>query len=98
MFADILNRGFYHNRISDYLICLAILTGGILAVVVVKNVVIRRLRARAESTHSHYDDFLVERIRKNAIPLAYLGIVEASLRILLSRPRAERILDLSGSS
>jgi len=96
MMSEILGYEFYHNRISEYLICLAVLAAGILAVVVVKNIVIRRLRAWAETTHSHYDDFLVGRIRKTAIPLAYLGIVQASFRILHLTPRAERILDMAG--
>lgn len=96
MMPEILGYEFYNNRVSEYLICLAFLVAGILAVAIVKSIVIRRLRAWAESTHSHYDDFLVGRIRRTAIPLVYLAIAQASLRILHLTPRVERILDMAG--
>ncbi len=93
---EILRYEFINNRISEYLTFLAILVAGILAIAVVKNIVIRRLRAWAETTHSHYDDFLVGRIRKTAIPLAYLWIAEGSFRVLHLTPRLERILNVAG--
>ncbi|MBP2675296.1 MAG: MscS Mechanosensitive ion channel, partial [Deltaproteobacteria bacterium] len=96
MFADILNRGFYHNRVSEYLLCLAILAGGVLAVKVLQALVTRRMKARAEAAPARLDDFVIERIRKTGIPLAFLGIVEASLRVLTLTPRVERIVDMAG--
>ncbi|MCL5885330.1 MAG: mechanosensitive ion channel family protein [Deltaproteobacteria bacterium] len=96
MIEDILRREFYHNRISEYLICLAIIAGGILAVRVVEALALRRLKAWAEKTPTTYDDFLVDRIQGTGIPLAYLGIVQASLRFLTLTPRVERIIDMAG--
>jgi hypothetical protein len=96
MMPEILGYEFYNNRVSEYLICLAFLVAGILLVTIVKSIVIRRLRAWAETTHTHYDDFLVGRIRRTAIPLVYLAIAQASLRILHLTPRVERILDMAG--
>jgi small-conductance mechanosensitive channel len=96
MIEDILQREFHHNRISEYLVCLAIIVGGILAVRVVEGLAMRRLKAWAEKTSTTYDDFLVDRIRGTGIPLAYLGIVQASLRVLTLSPRLERIIDMAG--
>jgi len=96
MIEDILQREIFHNRISEYLICLAIIAGGILAVRVFETVALRRLKAWAEKTSSTWDDFLVDRIHRTAIPLAWLGIVQAALRVLTLTPRAERIIDMAG--
>ena len=96
MIEDILRREFYHNRISEYLVCLAIIVGGILAVRIVEGLAMRRLKAWAEKTSTTYDDFLVDRIRGTGIPLAYLGIAQAALRFLTLTPRVERIIDVAG--
>ncbi|MCL5885257.1 MAG: mechanosensitive ion channel family protein [Deltaproteobacteria bacterium] len=96
MIEDILRREFYHNRISEYLVCLAIIVGGILAVRIVESLAMRRLKAWAEKTSTTYDDFLVDRIRGTGIPLAYLGIAQAALRFLTLTPRVERIIDVAG--
>ena len=96
MIEDILQREIYHNRISEYLVCVAILAGGILAARVVESLVLRRLKSLAKKTSSTWDDFLVDRIRRTGIPLAYLGIVQAALRVLTLTPRAERIIDMAG--
>ncbi|RJP20999.1 MAG: hypothetical protein C4529_08070, partial [Deltaproteobacteria bacterium] len=96
MIGEFLQREFYHNRISEYLICLAIIVGGILAVRIVEAIVLRRLKAWAGRTSSTWDNFLVDRIHRTGIPLAYLGIVQASLRVLTLTPRVERIIDMAG--
>jgi small-conductance mechanosensitive channel len=96
MIGEFLQREFHNNRISEYLLCLAIIVGGILAVRVVESLVLRRLKAWAEKTSSTWDDFLVDRIRRTGIPLACLGIVQAALRVLTLTPRVERIIDMAG--
>ncbi len=96
MIGEFLQREFYHNLVSEYLVCLAILAGGILAVKVVQSLATRRLTAWAEKSPTTYDDFLVGRIRGTGIPLAYLGIAQASLRVLTLTPRVERIIDMAG--
>ena len=96
MIGEFLQREFYHNRVSEYLVCLAILAGGILAVKVVQSLATRRLKAWAEKSPTTYDGFLVGRIRGTGIPLAYLGIAQASLRVLTLTPRVDRIIDMAG--
>ena len=96
MIEDILQREFYHNRVSEYLLCLAIIVGGILAVKIVEALALKRLKAWVKTTPIPYGDFLVDRIRGTGIPLAYLGIVQASLRVLTLSPRLERVIDMAG--
>jgi hypothetical protein len=62
MIEDILRREFYHNRISEYLICLAIIVGGILAVRIVGALALKRLKAWAEKTSTTYEEFGKRRI------------------------------------
>ena len=96
MIEEFLQREFHHNRISEYLICLAIILGGILAVRIVEALASKRLKAWAKKTPATYVDILVDRIRGTGIPLVYLGIVQASLRVLTLSPRLERVIDMAG--
>ena len=96
MINDFLQREFHHNRISEYLLCLAILLGGVLVVRVVEALVLRRLKAWAEKTPTTFDNFLVDRIHRTGAPLAYVGIAHSSLRILTLSPRLERVIDMLG--
>jgi small-conductance mechanosensitive channel len=96
MIESVLRREFYHNSVSEYLFCLAILVGGILAVRIVEALVLRRLGAWAEKTPSDFDNFLIDRIHRTGAPLAYLGIAHASLRVLTLSSRLERFIDILG--
>lgn len=96
MIEEFLQREFHHNRISEYLLCLAVLVGGFIMVRIVEALVLRRLKAWAKRTPTHFDNFLVERIHRTGAPLAYLGIAQAALRILTLTPRVERIIDMAG--
>jgi len=96
MITEFLQREFYHNRISEYLVCLAILAGGVLAVRIVEILVLRRLKAWAEKTSTNFDNFLIDRIHRTGAPLAYVGIAHSSLGVLTLTPRVERIIDMLG--
>jgi len=96
MIQDILQREFYHNRVSEYLACLAIIVGGIVVVRVVAALVLGRLKAWAEKTPTNLDNFLIDRIYRTGAPLAYLAIAHASLQVLTLTPRVERIFDKAG--
>jgi len=96
MLPQFLAREYYHNRIWDYLVCAAIIIGGVLIVKIVEAVVVRRLKGWAETTPTTLDVFAVDRIQKNAIPLAYVGIAEAGLRVLTLTPSVAKIIDTAG--
>ncbi len=96
MLDEILRREFYHNRVSEYLVCLALIAAGVFVVRVAQGLGLRRLRTLVGKTPFTFDDFLVDQIPRTGIPLAYLGIVEAALRSLKLTPRVERILDTGG--
>lgn len=96
MIGQILEREFFNDRVSDYLLCLAILAGGALLLWIVRSVALGQLRKWAASTTTTVDDFLVERVRRTGVPLAYLGLFEGALRTLALSPGALRFLDVAG--
>ncbi|MEW6720907.1 MAG: mechanosensitive ion channel family protein [Thermodesulfobacteriota bacterium] len=96
MIQGFLNRVVYYNRISDYLLFLAIFAGGFLVVKIAQSVLTRRLKAWALKTETHFDDFLIDRIRWTGVPLACLAIAKSSLEVLRLTPRAARIIDTAG--
>ena len=81
---------------ADYIIFLALLAGGILLVYLLKTLFTRRLKAKAMATPAKMDDFLVERIRRTGVPLAYLAVAEGSLRMLELPSRIDRFIDIAG--
>jgi small-conductance mechanosensitive channel len=97
MIGEILQREFFHNRVSDYLWCLAIIACGVLLLRIAEALVRRRLLKWAASTETTVDDFLVGRLRRTGIPLAYLGLLSAALRTLALTPRMERVIDAAGT-
>jgi small-conductance mechanosensitive channel len=96
MIEEFLQREFYNNTLMEYLTCLGIIAGGILAVRIAGALLLRRLKAWAKKTEGTIDDFLVDRIRGTAIPLAYLAIAQAALRVLTLTPRVDRVIDIAG--
>jgi len=96
MIQEFLQREFYHNRISEYLVCLAIIVVGIVVVRVVEVLALRRMKAWAATTPSTLDYFLIDRIHRTGAPLAYIGIAHTSLRVLTLSPRLERVIDMAG--
>ena len=97
MIGEILEREFHGNRVSDFLWCLAIIGCGVLVLRIVEALARRRLLKWAASTETTVDNFLVDRLRRTGIPLAYVGLFSAALRTLALTPRMERVLDAAGT-
>ena len=91
MFQEILNYRFCENQVSTWLLCLTFLTVSVTVVSVVKSFITYRLKAQIKAAPTPMGEFLVERISKTGVPLAYLGIAEVTLRILELPPRASRV-------
>ena len=96
MFQDIMRYQFFNNRVSTWLFCVMFLAVGVLAMSIIKAFVTRRLKAQAEVEPTPMNEFFIERIKKTVVPLAYLGVVETSLRILELPSRASRVTNFIG--
>ena len=96
MLEDLLNTSFLQNRVSDYLIFLATLAGGILVVRIIKSIVLSRLRAWAKKTATTIDDFLIRIFEKAFLPLLYFGVFYLATRSLTLNPTLSKIIDVLG--
>ncbi|MFC1576420.1 mechanosensitive ion channel family protein [Candidatus Omnitrophota bacterium] len=92
---EIIQRDFLQNTVRDYLICLAILVGGLIVVKILQVVIVRRLKKFAEKTATTVDDFLVGLIRRIVLPLGYFGIFYLAVNTLVMDPLIKKIIDIA---
>ncbi len=84
--SDFLFKTFFGNSVLSYALAAASLAGGLLAVGVVKNLVLRRLKGWAEKTETTLDDFLVGAVEKIFVPLLYFGVFYLAVHSLKTNP------------
>ncbi len=82
----ILQAEFLQNQVSEYLIALAIIFGGIIVVALLDQLIVNRLRKWAKRTSNTFDDRFIELQERSLIPLLYLGIVYISINNLVLHP------------
>ena len=96
MIQELLQQEFFLNKISDYLLFLAILIVGLFIVRVLKRTLINRLRAWAENTETTVDDFMVNALEKRVLPLAYYGVFYLGIQGLTIAPFIAQIVNYLG--
>lgn len=74
------------NTVSDYLIAFVILVAGILAIKIVGQMVLRRLKRWALKTSTRLDDALVHIFERSLIPLMYVGVFYVAIANLELHP------------
>lgn len=90
----ILQKVFLGNTIQNYLVALAVFTGGVLFIRLVRKGTVRYLRAWAEKTEGNLDDFLVSVLEKNLLPIFNLGFLYLGMRYLDLPPKTDHILNV----
>jgi small-conductance mechanosensitive channel len=83
---------FLGNTIRDWGISLAIITGGFLILRIVRLIVLRKLQIWTQRTTNAFDDFLIDVFKRCAMPLFYLGVVNAGLSYLTLSAKAAKII------
>lgn len=83
---DILQYKLLTNTLSDYLIALVIIVLGILAIKVLEQMILRRLKLWAVKTNNRLDEALVKIGYKALISLGYLGIFYIAITNLSLHP------------
>lgn len=96
MFSDIMQQDFLGNTVLAYLAVAGAMLVGLVAVRLISSVVIRFVRAWTARTASKLDDFLVELIKKNAVPLLYYGVFYTTSRSLVMPSALARAIDIIG--
>lgn len=70
---EILQKIFYQNTLTDYLISLGIFGVCVILIKFLKIVALKRLRKWAEATETEIDDFIIKQVEKFIIPILYLA-------------------------
>ena len=92
--SEILDQIYYDNTVRQYLIALAVITAGILLILIFKKLIIKRLQRWAAKTEGTWDDFVVESFSRFAIPIFFWTVVYWSIHMLHLSDQAERILTI----
>ncbi|MFH1282755.1 MAG: mechanosensitive ion channel family protein [bacterium] len=77
---EFLQSIYFNNSILDYLICVSIIIIGFIIIKIVKHVMQKRLKVLVSRTSSLIDDYLLDGVSKNIVPLLYLSVVYLSLQ------------------
>ena len=96
MFEQIFHTVIFNNRVLDYLICISIFLISILVIKLFRRFVLARLKRWAERTTTTFDNFLIEIIDKNLLPLLYFGAFYLSIRTLTLNPVLSKVIDILG--
>ncbi len=94
MYEEVMQQTFFGNTVSEYLVSLAILAGGLLAVVLLKRIIIRRLLVWAERTATTLDDFLIRIVDSRLVPILYCGVAYLSIHSLRLGPAVAKASDV----
>lgn len=77
-----LQQVYFGNTVQAYLIAVGMAVGGILVLRLLKRTLLRWLAALASRTHTHFDDGLVESVRRFGLPALAVLITYFSLHAL----------------
>jgi len=96
MLHDILIYRFFNNKVSTWLLCFTFFAVGMLVVTIIKSLITNRLKAQVKTNPTPMGEFMIERIQKTGVPLAYLGVIEATLHILELPSQISRVTNFIG--
>lgn len=93
MSLNFLNQEILQNKISDYLIAIAVLGIGTISIKSIQNSLWHRLERWSKRTPTPLDDYLIRLGEKAVIPLLYLGVFYLGISNLTLHPILDRGLD-----
>jgi small-conductance mechanosensitive channel len=96
MWSKLLNLEFLNNRVSDYLLAVAIFLAGIILIQVVKRIVFGRAGQWVKKTPSTFDDFLLKALRRRLLPLSYFAALYLGFSVLSLDSLGGKILKTAG--
>ena len=94
MIFNFLSTEFLGNQLSDYLLALATLIGGIAGVRIFTSLAFRRIKKWAAKTRNLYDDGIIRILERNLIPIAYIGIIYLAITNLTLHPIISRVSEV----
>lgn len=94
---DFLDQVYYNNTIREYLVALSVILGGIILILALKKLIIRRLQKWAANTSGTWDDFIIESISRFVVPVLQWTIVYWAIHLLDLSDRTERFIQIATS-
>jgi small-conductance mechanosensitive channel len=92
---ELLEKEYMNNTVLDYLIALGIIVIGMLAVRIIKNIVLTRLKKWAEATETKADDFVIQSTERFGIPALYYFVIYSGIHFLTLHPKAQNALNVA---
>ncbi len=93
MIDKVLKFTFLGNSTTGYLTALGIFIAGLIAIVIFKKTIFIRLEKLAQSTHTTFDDFLIELLKK-IWPIFYVLLLYLSAEVLNLYPLIDKIIKI----
>ena len=91
---DFLLLEFLNNQLTDYLLALAIVIGGIVAIKTLRGLAFRNLKKWAARTDNIYDDAIIRILERDLVPIAYIGILYLAVNNLTLHPILARVAEV----
>lgn len=89
------NNIYWGNKLQDWVLAIALITGCILAVTIVKGIALKKLRDWAIKTENTFDDFLITVIEKTLIPILYVAGIYFSVETLALPVNINKVLQIA---
>ncbi|MBU0468422.1 MAG: mechanosensitive ion channel family protein [Candidatus Omnitrophica bacterium] len=89
---EIMNKIILGNAVQDYTECLVFFLFGMLFVIYVERVIIKRLKKYSEKTETTVDDFILRLIHRVFLPLSYASVGYLSVISLNMHPILKKFL------
>lgn len=93
MIPDILHKEILGNTLLAYSVFLIVLFVGSMGIHLLRFFVLRALSKWASRTATQWDDFVVESIRKFALPLLYISLFSIAAKNLTLSPGANKVIN-----
>lgn len=94
---EIFDHVYYDNTVREYLTALAVIAGGILLVLIIKKLIVKRLQRWAAKTPGIWDDFVVESVSRFLVPIFLWTVVYWGIHLLHLSHIAHRVIAVATS-
>lgn len=91
---QILDKVYFNNTVSDYLIFLSVLVVGLILTVIIKRILLKHVGNSAIKTEDMTDNILVQAIKKFIMPVMLLIILHFSTGILILSSALNKIIGI----
>ncbi|MGL4369020.1 MAG: mechanosensitive ion channel family protein, partial [Spirochaetota bacterium] len=93
---DILSHTVLHNTLLSYITSAGIFCALALLVLIIRFIFLSKMRKKAAQTETDFDDFIVQQISRNIIPIMYFGTFFFSTRNLFLHAKIDKGINILG--